>query len=181
MKEDIGHRVRMIRQVWIPLLAADERLRQPIAETLGHLEAIEALAQHGANPKGTSDAGRTEPDVDTAESSVSYGILTSEEGEVLAEYHGDTKYPYRVPHAIYMAAAQVLDGEKKPLYFEQLRAGVAKRLKQQTVPDYLVRVPVRLWLRERALVRESRKYSPAVNSLVNKAKEMWDSIPRKRG
>jgi len=170
MKEQILDEARTIRQLWIPLLGADDRLREPIAKTLASLEVIEALAQ--------DRVGRTMLGVAEPLESI-YAVIRSDTEEVLAEFHGDTKYPYRVPGRIYTAIAQVLE-TGKPLLFEDIRRAVAKTTNQDIVPDYLIRVPIRLWMHKAAVLRESRKYTPISGTRFTiRAKEIWASLPRK--
>lgn len=167
MKEQILDQARAIRQLWIPLLGADERLREPIAKTLASLEVIEALAQDRV---GRTSFGMAEPVEST------YKVIRSDTEEVLAEFHGDTKYPYRVPRHIYDAIALVLE-KGKPLLFEDIRRAVAKITNQNVVPDYLIRVPLRLWMHKAAILRESRKYMPTSGSRFTiRSNDIWASL-----
>lgn len=173
--EEISRHVRLIRQAWIPHLTdKNDRIREAIVRTFEALEGIEneiinKPAAAGRNPGPAQEGGAAE-----------YAVLTAEDGECLAEFHGQNKYPYRVSATIYQAVARVLD-QHQPLFFEDLKKMVEEKLRQE-LSEYLVRVPLRLWMREGLVDRKSRKYAASDGvKLMESAKQAWAALPSRHG
>jgi hypothetical protein len=181
LSTDGPHRFSQVRTALIRALRTSPEAREPLCDALEQLEAIQQELegyQRGVpsqTPGGGAGAGAGSSSRRRARSQ-EYEIQNTPDGAFLTERRPGHSQPFRCPRATYDAAAEVLAATVDALPFEDLMERLNARTGHRQ-PDYRLRVALRFWMAQQAVVRSRTKYRAADRSgFPALARSLWTQI-----
>ena len=157
------------RQLVAMLLRSSEAAREPGAELLEILEAVETNVL-GSNQVEASATSRKQP--------TWYRVQDFDGRPVLEEFRPSNPHPFRCPKAVHDAAVAALSEASEWITFNTLLERVEAKLSERPA-DYHLRICLRLWQRsETPLIEKTRaRYRPVrPEQFKAEAEQLWKRL-----